>query len=145
MVSTFDWGCDTPHEADVGSYEITEWMFPIQGDSAIGKEDKTCSLLKIMQIGLPGEMTFAGSRYRDFSLVHHSSCRIKAFKSPCISVATRIGSLTGRLAKVAKVAKPTRAAVRFGRLGRMSEPMVQAVNQVDSRRHLQDVRCHWRK
>lgn len=41
----------------------------MKGYWTIGKGDACYLLLKIMQIGLAGEMTFAGSRYRDFLLL----------------------------------------------------------------------------
>lgn len=67
----------------------------VKGYWTIGKGDACYLLLKIMQVGLAGEMTFAGSRYRDFyccQLLSH-----KSFSSFCITVATEIESNTSRL------------------------------------------------
>lgn len=41
----------------------------MKGYWTIGKGDACYLLLEIMQIGLAGEMTFAGSRYRGFLLL----------------------------------------------------------------------------
>lgn len=64
----------------------------MKGYWTIGKGDACYLLLKIMQIGLAGAMTFAGARHRDFLLL--PAVESQAFSSFCITVATEIKSTT---------------------------------------------------
>lgn len=67
----------------------------MKGYWTIGKGDACYLLLKIMQIGLAGAMTFAGARHRDFLLL--PVVESQAFSSFCIMVATEIESITSKL------------------------------------------------